>query len=57
MVRIIVTRTNLDHQEVLLDLSVVREAAHGVDGLVSEVVLSAGVVFNQLENNNFILLL
>ena len=51
------TRTDLDHQEVLLDLSVVREAAHGVDGLVSEVVLSAGVVFNQLENNNFILLL
>ena len=33
------------------------KAAHGVDGLVSEVVLSAGVVFNQLENNNFILLL
>merc|ERR1712045_1071078 len=31
--------TTLDHKEVLLDLSVVREAAHGVDGLVREVVL------------------
>ena len=28
----------LDHDEVLLDLSVVREAAHGVDGLVGDVV-------------------
>jgi hypothetical protein len=28
----------LDHDEVLLDLSVVREPAHGVDGLVSQVV-------------------
>merc|ERR1719411_129192 len=40
--------TTLDHQEVLLDLSVVREAAHGVDGLVREVVLGAGVVLDQL---------
>ena len=48
MVRIIVSRTDLDHQEVLLDLSVVREAAHGVDGLVREVVLGAGVVLDQL---------
>ncbi len=28
----------LDHDEVLLDLSVVGEPAHGVDGLVSQVV-------------------
>jgi hypothetical protein len=28
----------LDHDEVLLDLSVVGETAHGVDGLVSQVV-------------------
>merc|ERR1719411_1341594 len=40
--------TTLDHQEVLLDLSVVREAAHGVDGLVREVVLGAGVILDQL---------
>ena len=49
MVRIIVTRTDLDHQEVLLDLSVVREAAHGVDGLVGEIVVGAGVVLHQLQ--------
>merc|ERR1712045_702990 len=40
--------TTLNHQEVLLDLSVVREAAHGVDGLVREVVLGAGVVLDKL---------
>jgi hypothetical protein len=28
----------LDHDEVLLDLSVVGEPAHGVDGLISQVV-------------------
>ena len=29
---------HLDHDEVLLDLSVVREATHWVDGLVSNVI-------------------
>ena len=38
----------LDHQEVLLDLSVVREASHGVDGLVGQVIVSGGVVLDQL---------
>merc|ERR1719323_658932 len=38
----------LDHDEVLLDLSVVREATHWVDGLVSNVILSSGVVLDEL---------
>merc|ERR1719225_462512 len=38
----------LDHQEVLLDLSVMGEPSHGVDGLVGQVVVSAGVVLDQL---------
>ena len=41
----------LDHQEVLLDLSVMREATHGVDRLVREIVVSAGVVLDQLQND------
>ena len=39
---------SLQEDEVLLDLSVVGEATHGGDGLVSEVVLSGGVVLHQL---------
>ena len=31
-------KLHLNHDEVLLDLSVVREATHGSDGLVSKVV-------------------
>merc|ERR1719402_1131920 len=38
----------LQQDEVLLDLSVVREATHGGDGLVSEVVISGGIVLHQL---------
>merc|ERR1719323_1381977 len=38
----------LDHDEVLLDLSVVREATHWVDGLVSNVILGGGVVLDEL---------
>merc|ERR1711972_385021 len=38
----------LDHQEVLLDLSVMREATHGVDRLVRQIVVGAGVVLDQL---------
>ena len=34
----IVEGSYLDHDEVLLDLSVVGEATHGVDGLVGDVV-------------------
>jgi len=39
--------TSLDHEEVLLHLSVVREASHGVDGLIRQIVVSLGVVFHQ----------
>merc|ERR1719323_1748041 len=38
----------LDHDEVLLDLSVVRETTHWVDGLVSNVILGGGVVLDEL---------
>merc|ERR1719323_1071009 len=38
----------LDHDEVLLDLSVVREATHWVDGLVSNVILGGSVVLHEL---------
>ena len=38
----------LDHDEVLLDLSVVGEAAHRVDGLVGQIVLGRGVVLDEL---------
>jgi hypothetical protein len=39
---------SLDHDEILLDLSVVREASHGVDGLVGQIVIGGGVVLDQL---------
>ena len=39
----------LDHDEVLLDHTVVREAAHRVDGLVSQVVIGSSVVLHKLE--------
>merc|ERR1712165_229693 len=38
----------LDHDEVLLDLSVVRETTHWVDGLVSDIILGGGVVLDKL---------
>merc|ERR1719250_522115 len=38
----------LQQDEVLFDLSVVGEASHGGDGLVSEVVISGGIIFHQL---------
>merc|ERR1719323_2955216 len=38
----------LDHDEVLLDLSVVRETTHWVDGLVSNVILGGSVVLDKL---------
>lgn len=39
---------SLDHQKVLLDLTVVGEPSHGVDGLVGQVVLGGSIVLNQL---------
>ena len=41
--------TALEHDEVLLNLTVVGEAAHGVDGLVREIVLGRSVVLDQLK--------
>ena len=41
-------RDHLDHDEVLLDLAVVREASHGVDGLVGDIVFRGSVVLYQL---------
>ena len=40
----------LDHYKVLLHLTVVGEATHGVDGLVSKIVVGGSVVLDQLEN-------
>ena len=39
----------LHHEKTLLNLAVVREAAHGVDGLVGQIVVGAGVVLHQLQ--------
>ena len=39
----------LDHDEVLLDQTVVREATHGVDGLVSQIVIGGSVVLHKLK--------
>ena len=38
----------LDHDEVLLDLSVKRETAHWIDRLVGQVVVGGGIVLHQL---------
>ena len=38
----------LDHDEVLLDLSVMRETAHWIDGLVGQIVVCGGIVLHQL---------
>jgi hypothetical protein len=46
--------TALEHDEVLLHLSVVGEASHGVDGLVSNVVFGGSVVLNELVKENCI---
>ena len=40
--------TSLDHDEILFDLSVVRESTHWVDGFVCQIVFGGGVVFDQL---------
>ena len=39
---------SLEHQEVLLNLTVVGEPTHGVDGLVGQIVLGGGIVLDQL---------
>merc|ERR1719147_675566 len=38
----------LKHNEVLLDLPILREASHGVDGFVGQVILCGGIVLDQL---------
>ena len=40
-----------DQDEILLDLAVVREATHGIDGLVRQIVLCARVVFHKLKRS------
>ena len=45
----------LDHDEVLLDLSVVGEATHRVDGLVGQVVIGRSVVLDQLQEKSEVL--
>merc|ERR1719430_1237780 len=40
--------TSLQHDEVLLHFSIVREATHGCDGLVSKVVVCGGIVLDEL---------
>jgi len=39
---------SLDHDEVLLDQTVMGESTHGVDGLVSQIVVGGGIVLNKL---------
>ena len=39
----------LDHDKVLLHLSVVGEATHGVDGLVGQVVVCGSIVLDELK--------
>ena len=41
--------TTLNHDEILLNLTIVGEATHGVDGLVRKVIISGGVVLHQLK--------
>ena len=41
--------TTLQQDKVLLDLPVVREATHGGDGFISEVVICGGIVLHQLQ--------
>lgn len=40
---------SLDHDKVLLDQAVMGESAHGVDGLVSQVIVGSSVVLHQLK--------
>ena len=42
------TPSYLQHDEVLLDLSIMREATHGCDGLVCKVVVCGSVVLDEL---------
>merc|ERR1719430_1243065 len=39
---------SLQHDEVLLHLSIVREATHGCDGFISKVVVCGGVILDEL---------
>lgn len=39
----------LDHDEVVVDLTIVGEATHGGDALVSQIVLGGGVVLDDLQ--------
>ena len=39
---------SLDHDEVLLDQTVMGESTHGVDGLVGQIVVGGGIVLHKL---------
>lgn len=41
--------TTLKHNEVIIDLTVMREASHGGDRLISQIVLGGSVVLDQLQ--------
>ena len=40
----------LDHDEVIVHFTIVRETAHGGDGLLSQIVLGRCVVFDDLQH-------
>ena len=40
--------TAFDQNEILLNLAVMGEATHGVNGLVREIIVGAGIVLDQL---------
>ena len=41
--------TSLDHDKVLLDQTVMGESAHGVDGLIGQVVIGGSIVLDKLK--------
>ena len=41
--------TSLDHDKVLLDQTVMGEPAHGVDGLIGQVVIGGSIVLDKLK--------
>lgn len=43
------SNATLDHEEVVVDFTVVGETTHGCDRLLSQIVLGGGVVLDDLE--------
>lgn len=42
--------TSLDHDEIIVDFTVMRESSHGGDGFFSKIVFGGSVVFDDLQN-------